>query len=198
MFSIEKVDMRIKYTREWTFASLSKLLETKNYEDITISEIIKKAGISRATFYRNFSTKDDIVKVKVKTFFENFYNDIIMSFRQADPEDEIFLISSFFKRIDEEEKFIDTVIKTKLDYLMVEGIFALINMHKDQFYAIVKSNKKADEYTMEIVASSAWTLLSKWHRSGKEESPQELSTIYSTTFKSVSIALFGDKSDLNK
>lgn len=198
MFNIEKVDMRIKYTREWTFDSLAKLLETKKYEDINISEIIRKAGISRATFYRNFSTKDDVIKIKIKTFFESFYNDIIESFVQADPEDEIFLINSFFKRIDEEESFVETVIKAKLDYLMIEGILALINMHKDQFYAIVRTNKKAEEYTMEIVASSAWTLLSRWHRTGKEQTPQELSTIYATAFKSVYIALFRDKSELNK
>lgn len=198
MFDIEKVDMRIKYTREWTFEALTKLLETKKFEDIKITEIINKAGISRATFYRNFNTKDDIVKIKVKVFFENFYNDIIESFQQANPEDEFFLISSFFKRIDEEEKFVETVIKSKLEYLMVEGILKLINLHKDLFYSIVAINKKAEDYTMEIVASSAWTLLSKWHRSGKEESPQELSRIYSSAFKSVYIVLYGDKRELFK
>ena len=60
MYQNEKVDMRVKYTREWTFEALYRLLETKKYENIKISEIINKAGISRATFYRNFSTKDDM------------------------------------------------------------------------------------------------------------------------------------------
>ena len=72
MFSIEKLDMRIKYTREWTFEALYKLLENNEYDKIKITDIITKAGISRATFYRNFSTKDDIVKLKVKMFFEFF------------------------------------------------------------------------------------------------------------------------------
>ena len=81
---------------------------------------------------------------------------------------------------------------------MVFGILKLINLHKELFYSIVRTNKKAEDYTMEIVASSAWTLLSKWHRSGKEETPQELSKIYSSAFKSVYIALYGDKRELNK
>jgi AcrR family transcriptional regulator len=196
MFSIEKLDMRVKYTREWTFEALYKLLEIKEYEKIKISEIITKAGISRATFYRNFKNKDDIVKLKVKMFFELFYINTINHYKHVDHEDEIFLIQSFFNHVDEEEKMITTVIKTNLEYLMVSGILDVINMQRDQFYKIVQPNKKTENYTMEIVASSAWTLLSRWIKNGKEETAQELVQIYLSTFKSVYIALFGDKSDL--
>ncbi len=196
MFSIEKLDMRVKYTREWTFEALHNLLETKEYENIKISEIITKAGISRATFYRNFSNKDDIVKLKVKMFFEYFYLDIVNYYKHIDHNDETILISRFFNSIDEEEKLTSTVIKTNLEYLMEQGILQIINMQKDQFYKLVKPNKNIDKYTMEIVASSAWTLLSRWIKTGKQESALELVDIYLTTFKSVYIALFGDKSDL--
>ncbi len=196
MFQIEKIDMRVKYTREWTFEALYKLLEIKNYEKINISEIIIKAGISRATFYRNFSSKDDIVKLKVKMFFELFYSDIYNYYKHTDHYDETYLITSFFDSVDEHEKLINTVIKTNLEYLMEQGILQIINMQKDQFYKLVKSNKNTDEYTMGIVASSAWTLLSRWIKTGKKETPLELVEIYLATFKSVYIALFGDKSDL--
>lgn len=196
MFSIEKLDMRVKYTREWTFEALHKLLETKEYGSIKISEIIIKAGISRATFYRNFSNKDDIVKLKVKMFFENFYLDITNYNKHIDHNDETVLISRFFRSVDEEEKLTSTVIKTNLEYLMEQGILQIINMQKDQFYKLVKSYKNIDKYTMEIVASSAWTLLSRWIKTGKQESALELVDIYISTFKSVYIALFGDKSDL--
>ena len=138
MYQNEKVDMRVKYTREWTFEALYRLLEVKKYEDIKISEIIKKAGISRATFYRNFSTKDDIVKIKVRAFFKDFINSVFEHYAAGYSGDEIYLIQFFFKRIDEEEKLVDTVIKTKLEYLMVNGILELINIRREQFYSIVK------------------------------------------------------------
>ncbi len=197
MYQNEKVDMRVKYTREWTFEALYRLLEVKKYEKIKISEIITKAGISRATFYRNFNTKDDIVKLKVKTFFNEVFISLYERIKDFNQKDELFLIQSFFKRVDEEEKLIDTVIKTKLEYLMVSGILELINLRREQFYSIVTVNKNTETYTMEIVASSAWTLLSKWHRSGKEESSGELANIYSQAFNSIYIALFGDKTELN-
>ena len=198
MYQIEKLDMRVKYTREWTFEALSRLLELKAYEKINISEIIIKAGISRATFYRNFRTKDDIVKLKVKMFFEDFFASLYDYFKKDEPNGEIVLIQQFFRRIDEEEKLVDVVIKTKLEYLMVAGILEVINHRREQFYSLVKTDKKTEAYTIEITASSAWTLLSRWHRSGKEESSQELSNIFSSAFKSVYLALFEDLNELNK
>ena len=196
MFEIEKIDMRVKYTREWTFEALYKLLLISDYEKIKISEIINKAGISRATFYRNFSGKDDIIKLKVNTFFESFYLDVYNHYKVTDHTDETFLINSFFTRVDEEEKLLTTVIKSNLEYLMEQGILHVINLQKELFYKLVKPNKFIDKYTMEIVASSAWTLLSRWIKTGKQEAASELVEIYFATFKSVYIALFGDKSDL--
>lgn len=32
------------------------------YSDITISQICQRAGIARQTFYRNFETKDDVIR----------------------------------------------------------------------------------------------------------------------------------------
>jgi AcrR family transcriptional regulator len=196
MYENEKVDMRIKYTREWTFEALHKLLEIKPLASIKISEIIDKAGISRATFYRNFSSKEDIVKIKVRNMFVDFHKAMIQYYALNQPEDETVLITEFFKRIDEEEKLVDTVIKTNLEYLMVEGITQIISYYKDKFYELVRTNKKTEDYVMDIVASSCWTLLSRWHKSEKEETPSRLVKIYLGAFRSVYVALFEDRNQL--
>lgn len=196
MYENEKLDMRIKYTREWTFEALNKLLEHKSFQDIKISEIIKKAGISRATFYRNFSNKEDIVILKVKMMFQEFFRDLMDYYEHGGEEDEQYLIQQFFHKVDEEEKVIDTVIQTNLEYTMVDGIVAIISHHKERFYELVKSNKRTEEYIIDIVASSCWTLLSRWHKSGKQETSSQLARIYLSAFRSVYIALFGDRSTL--
>lgn len=193
MFEIEKVDLRVKYTREWTFEAFSKLLEEKSFNDIKISEIIEKAGISRATFYRNFSSKEDIVVIKVKTFFNDFYMEILPKFLANEPQDEAYLVQMFFNRIEEENKLIDTVIKSNLEYLMVEGIFNIIDDFNQKFYKRVKASRVTAIYTMDIVASSAWTLLSRWHKTGRQESAQKLAKIYLSAFRNVYLALFDDK-----
>lgn len=193
MYKNEKIDMRIKYTREWTFEALYTLMKTKNYQDIKISEIIDKAGISRATFYRNFGSKEDVIIVRVKNMFVDFHTDMLEMYKVHQPDDETMLIAEFFKRFDREEKLVDVVIKSNMEYLMMEGILSIMNYYKDHFYELVTSNQKTDEYTMDIVASSCWTLLSRWHKSGKEESATDLVKIYLGAIKSVYTALFEDR-----
>ena len=48
-------------TRSWIFEALILLLNEKPYGKISVSDITKKAGIARQTFYRNYNSKDDIV-----------------------------------------------------------------------------------------------------------------------------------------
>ena len=197
MYEKEKVDMRVKYTREWTFEALSKLLNHKFYKDIKITEIINKAGISRATFYRNFSSKDDIVRLKVKNMIVEFHQDMLMYYHKNEPTtDERIVIQAFFEKVYIEEKIIDCVIKANLEYLMVESILQVINFFKDTFYSFVKADKRIEEYTMEMAASSAWILLSRWHKAGRVESATELARIYLSAFKAIYIALFEDRSQL--
>lgn len=48
-------------SKTWMENTLLKLMETESYEDITIQEITDNAGLSRRTFYRNYSSKDEII-----------------------------------------------------------------------------------------------------------------------------------------
>ena len=42
--------------------ALFELLKTKNLPDITTTEIIKKAGVCRSSFYRNFYLPEDVIR----------------------------------------------------------------------------------------------------------------------------------------
>ena len=52
---------QVQRTRAWIFEALILLLDEKPYDKISISDITRKAGIARQTFYRNYGDKDDIV-----------------------------------------------------------------------------------------------------------------------------------------
>ena len=48
--------------KEYISESLLILMEGKAYDDISIGEITAKAGVNRSTYYRNFSSKNEIIK----------------------------------------------------------------------------------------------------------------------------------------
>ena len=52
------------------------LMFKKDYEEISVKEICEKAGISRMSFYRYYSKKDDIFVDYCDDRFEEFYNEV--------------------------------------------------------------------------------------------------------------------------
>ncbi|MFR1566034.1 MAG: TetR/AcrR family transcriptional regulator [Christensenellales bacterium] len=49
------------YTKRYIVEALFKLMEKKDFRDITITELTARAGVGRATFYRNFSDKESVL-----------------------------------------------------------------------------------------------------------------------------------------
>ena len=48
-------------TRECLQLALIHLMANQPYEKITVSEIVRRAGVSRTAFYRNYTDKEDIL-----------------------------------------------------------------------------------------------------------------------------------------
>ncbi|MDR4933648.1 TetR/AcrR family transcriptional regulator [Companilactobacillus paralimentarius] len=65
-------------SQEFLITALLQLLKTKDFNDITITQVVKRAGVSRMAFYRNFETLDDIliayIEPKINIGFENIIN----------------------------------------------------------------------------------------------------------------------------
>ena len=49
------------YNKFYIVQALFKLMAEYEYEKISVIDIANKAGVSRATFYRNFKRKEDII-----------------------------------------------------------------------------------------------------------------------------------------
>lgn len=78
------MDRRQYKTRTAVFDALSRLLELKRYENITVKEIIDEANIGRSTFYAHFETKDELLKTLCNDIFSHVFSDEIISEKTHD------------------------------------------------------------------------------------------------------------------
>lgn len=65
----ETVDPRIRRTRLALQQALSKLLETKEFDAISVQEIAEAAAVNRATFYDHYTDKFALLECMVGTRF---------------------------------------------------------------------------------------------------------------------------------
>ncbi len=59
-----------EYSRKWIKEAAEILVQSARYEDISVTDIIEKAGVSRRTFYNNFSSKSDLIEEVLIEGFE--------------------------------------------------------------------------------------------------------------------------------
>lgn len=70
--SDKTLDRRIQKTLQHLQNALAALIDEKDYEDITIQEILDRANVGRSTFYAHFENKDQLLRSMLLLLNERF------------------------------------------------------------------------------------------------------------------------------
>ena len=179
------MDRRQRKTREAIFNAFILLLSKKNYNNITVGEIIEVADIGRATFYSHFETKDFLLKDLCKELFDHvFYAEKEGATNQhnifnCDNHDSVFL--HLFKHIKKNDNNIYKLLSSKnndlfLEYFKTE-VRLLIVKHLEDFKNKKPQNIPEDFWVNHITATFIETL--KWWIENKMKiSPEEISQYF--------------------
>ncbi|MBQ4603947.1 MAG: TetR/AcrR family transcriptional regulator [Clostridia bacterium] len=155
-------------TKECIVTALLRLMQTKSYDSISITDITNLAGVSRMAYYRNYKSKDEIlIKHLVdmeKSLLEEVGGEKAETFRGA-----IGYVSGFFQ---ENADVIKAIYDAGLAHLLTK-------MLEERVYSYfpIAATAKEGRYAVHYYVGALLSVFKLWFDNGMKESVDEISDI---------------------
>ncbi|MFV0598817.1 MAG: TetR/AcrR family transcriptional regulator [Bacteroidales bacterium] len=167
--------------KEYITDSLLILMKTKDYKDILIGEITSKAGVHRSTYYRNFDSKEDIVRYYYTWILEEYRMQI--SFQDIDLK--AYLLNVFTHYYHYKEQLI-LLHKSGLSYLMLDSLNEIFN-------SVYGGETMVDRYFVYYHTGGIYNNFILWFTNEMVETPEEITeyicSFFPSKFKPMLLAL---------
>lgn len=142
------------------------MLESKNINDISISELTSTAEIGRVSFYRNYQSKEDVLQQEADRLLAEWGN-LFVSL-PSDEYNSFFL--SLFDFFQNNKDFFTALYQADLSYIIINTIVATAEISPQT------SNLQA--YLKSFWAYGVYGWIIEWLKRGMQESSQELLSLF--------------------
>ena len=157
-------DIRILKTHQAIENAMSDLLKEKSFDHITTTELVKRAGISRSSFYTHYQDKYEMIDKYQSGFFTNIAS--IFDRNNTDLGSAIYEIFNF---LDKGTREIHMYLIQQLKNFLSDVILPNFGQ---------KSLDQVNlDYRTTYLSQAIFGILQLWIKRGKQESPQEITDI---------------------
>lgn len=152
--------------------SMVELLEHKTIDRITVRDVLEKSGVSRATFYKYFDDKMDLMMYPFFSFMER-------NFKSSDANGLIGLNVRFLQFLKDHQKFFENAFKSEGQNSCERELrrYGIKAFEQSYTYPLNKAEAELtpkEMYVIEFYAVGAFAVVQKWVEGGMKESPQML------------------------
>lgn len=154
-------------TKESLAIALLKLMKKKSFKDITITELVQYAGVSRTAFYRNYTEKKDILRevsyetlemIKKSLSSEQYRN----NFRAW--------LTEYFGIVRKTAEMIEILLKTNYPN---SSLYDWIDFNIPE----LEKSSVFERYRFKYISSGLNSIIFHWIKTGLKESEEEMADI---------------------
>lgn len=175
MYHISK-DKRSKNSAKFLYEALLVLIKEKSLTHITVSDVVKQAGIGRTTFYRCFDAIEDILQYQCDKSFEkcgDYMHHMVVVEKRYDPEETF--IKPFLEFWSSRFAIIETLIAVDRTDIIHKGFKHMISELKALY---PKVDIPYFDYFVEIRTAIAVALLIQWIKDNRRISPSQIVEVF--------------------
>ncbi len=138
--------------------AFAALLDQKSLSEITISEITEKAGVSRQTFYTNFSQKEDILTYSLDRLF-SMYSDRLAEKVFQKPIDALI---DYFDYWHDHRQFLTLLFRNRLGYLFLTANNACFEREFHELAAALSECADDVPFILSYLSAVSFNILRTW------------------------------------
>jgi len=160
---------RNRHIRMCMARTLIELMGNKSLEQITVTELVKSANVSRMTFYKYYVSKVEVLKDYVYELMNEYVEEVsrrldIGRFRELKHIAHCF---DFFGKYSKE-------LMILVHSNMYGAIISVVNDYMDKY---VEPESRYSKYELYYYAGALCNTYIKWVEAGRLETPEEIAAI---------------------
>ena len=161
-----KIDKNNSYVKNQITQALLELMLTNDFNEIKITDIVKKAMVGRASFYRNFTNKEDILKQYLLKLIQEWGSE----FENSENPD---FVESLFGHYKKHSEVYTLLFSSNLSYLVLDNIKTVCGPKPKQ--------EAIQAYWSAWFAYGLFGWIEEWITRGMKESPKEIAQLIKET-----------------
>ncbi len=173
-----RTDIRIRRTRDRLGAALIALLEDKPIDEITIREVLHRAGVGRSTFYLHYQDKDDLLLSQFENGLEMWSN--ILSARREKSR-RVAPVTEFFGHVASAGKLYRSLVaagRIQSFFDLAHGYFARGIARRLNDIGVIIPVKRELEARSHALSGNLVSLLRWWLDHGAKEPPERMDELF--------------------
>lgn len=154
--------------------ALFSLLGRKAFSEITVTDIVQEAQVARASYYRNFESKEQVVEAAMDDLRDELLGDV-----HYDDDEQIFDRENARAGF---EKALAVCLVRKADLLALyrNGFGSLIQQTFNRYITEFAGGVSADSserYKLYFISGAVTNVLIEWLSEGAKEPPREIAAL---------------------
>ena len=155
--------------------ALVRLMEQYPYSEITVKQIVLEAGVVRKTFYRNFTSKDDVLDAMLDAFIMEYTTELYAT------KDRSWL-EIIFEFCIKHKDFALLLDKNDMMYLVLKKLNAALPARHDEADAmgIIPPEFFGDldmTYIIPFNTGAMWNVIYTWIHRGMRDDPKQIVSV---------------------
>ncbi|GFH42473.1 TetR family transcriptional regulator [Lactococcus hodotermopsidis] len=165
-------DIRITKTRRAIEQAMSDLLKEKSFDQITTTELVKRAGISRSSFYTHYQDKYEMIDTYQRIFFTEV--EYIFDRHSKDWRAAIYEIFEFLAKESVLSALLSENGTREIHIFLRQKLKSLLTTVIHPHFGRQSLDKVNLDYRTTYFSHAIFGMVQLWISRGKKESPQEI------------------------